>query len=396
MQLFLEQVFYGCGSHGYAVLGQSPGISHAARVESLCGAVGTPDANYGGEPFLLSVPEKGRVLMVCGRRGEPDSIRRGTLFFHALVVEKASLVAAKANAFSLFAQGAFAESMTQGIVEAVRIDAKPDKDGSVNHSPDGSAEDAALPCFIRSPHPSSDVVRLLAGRRLNDLAWSTFSFRSMPGFDIQVLSMRVPAPNGTNECDAKGNLLHISTATRPSPRESTSWSNRGEAIGMGGLPAARPVPGRTSSTMLNLSVAANVALALFCVVLCSTRQHTSQDPKPSNSHEPRVVTNEVKMIEVEKVWVTNKVIVQPSPAETNAIGQAAVAEFRKQLAEELSKAIPKEQRIRNFDEEKKSLPKIDDIYKDKRFAQAQSFLKKVECYVTFFNTNTNLQENKDK
>lgn len=58
MRVRLEQVFYGRGDNGYAVLGVSPGGRPLARrVAALCGAVGTPGGNYGGEPFLLSVPD---------------------------------------------------------------------------------------------------------------------------------------------------------------------------------------------------------------------------------------------------------------------------------------------------------------------------------------------------
>ena len=146
MTITCEQLFYGRGERGYAILGASPGAgSFAARIVALCGSVGTPGGSYGGEPFLLSVPEGDRVLMVCGRRGAPDSMGRETLFFHALVVAKTDLVAAKADAFSLFAQRAFAAKMPGGAIGDFRIDFKPGRDGSTSRPPDGRAVGASLP-----------------------------------------------------------------------------------------------------------------------------------------------------------------------------------------------------------------------------------------------------------
>ena len=103
--MVLEQLFYGRGERGYAILGNSPGAANfTERVDFLCGAVGTPNNDYRGAPFLLSVPEKNGVIMICGRRGMPDSMGRETLFFHALVADKAAMSDANADAASLFSQ----------------------------------------------------------------------------------------------------------------------------------------------------------------------------------------------------------------------------------------------------------------------------------------------------
>ena len=112
MNLPLEQVFYGRGERGYAVLGASPGgLPFAARVEALCGAVGTPAGDYSGEPFLVSVPDEDGVIMMCGRSGAPDSMGRSTLFYHVLIGLRKDLAAAKVDAFTLFDQGAFVAQM---------------------------------------------------------------------------------------------------------------------------------------------------------------------------------------------------------------------------------------------------------------------------------------------
>ena len=255
MKLTLEQLFYGRGERGYGVLGMSPGgAPFTARVEMLCGAVGTPGADYGGEPFLLSVPENDRVLMICGRRGAPDSMNRETLFFHALVAAKKDLAAAKADALSIFAQGAFAAKMPAGTVEPLRIDCKAGRDGSTSRPPDGRAVGASLPCFVRSPSPAPDVVRAFVGGRANELAWATFAFQPFDGFDVQVLPPRIAAPRSTNECDVDGKLVRAAetsgTACAPSgPPETIPSSARSpRASYQDGTTKQPPVSSKTSST----------------------------------------------------------------------------------------------------------------------------------------------------
>ena len=222
MKLLLEQLFYGRGERGYGLLASSPGASPlAARVAELCGAVGTPGTDYVGEPFLLSVPDGDRVLMLCGRRGAPDPMGRGTLFFHALAAAKKDLDAAGADAFSLFAQGAFEAKMPGGAVGALAVDSVPAGGGAPGRP---RAPGAPLPCFVRLPRPAPDVVRAIVGGRANGLAWATFSFQPLDGFDVQVLPPRASTPRSANECDAGGSLLRPAepSAGRPAPARPPS------------------------------------------------------------------------------------------------------------------------------------------------------------------------------
>ena len=276
MTINLEQFFYGRGERGYGVLGASPdGAPFAARVEALCGAVGTPGADYGGEPFLLSVPEGDRVLMICGRRGAPDSMGRETLFFHALVAAKEDLVAAQADAFSLFAQGAFKAKMPAGTIEPLRIDCKPGRDGSTSRPPDGHAVDVSLPCFIRVPSPAPDIVRAFVGDRANDLAWATFAFQPMSGFDMQVLPPRIAAPHFANECDADGKLVRAAETSdsRAAPARSA------RAPYHDGAPK-QPLYSSKPSTMLKISLFANLALVVVCAALFAAREPVPVPPEP--------------------------------------------------------------------------------------------------------------------
>lgn len=289
MTLRLEQVFYGRGELGYDVLGASPGgASLTARVEQLCGSVGTPGGGYGGEPFLLTVPEEDRVLMVCGRRGAPDSMRRETLFFHALVAAKKELDAAKANAFTLFDQDAFAVKMPDGTVEALRIDCKPGRVGSTIRPSDGRAEDATLPCVFRASGPAPDIVRGLVGDRANELSWATFAFRPLDGFDVQVLPPRVAAPDSTNEYDANGKLVRAAVrqgnngqAHRPQGKEVfPGRPGGGERV------VDAPPPSK-SSAMFKFSLFANLVLLALCAALLASRKSV---PNPVSKPEPTVIT----------------------------------------------------------------------------------------------------------
>ena len=342
MTLCLEQVFYGCGKRGYAILGMSPMAQpFAVRVESLCGAVGSPSGNYGGEPFLLSMPEGDRVLMVCGQRGTPDSMGRATLFFHALIAEKASLIAAKADAFSLFGQGVFADRMPRGAIPSCAIDTMPIKDASSMFPPDGCAIGASLPCVIRSGTPVPELVRASVGERVNDLAWATFAFQPISGFDVQVLSPRVSAPRSFNEYDASGKLLRTAEVIRTSDRESTTSRPLSTHSILQPRPpkaATPPSSSRKRSAMLRFSLGANAILFILCIALIAMRKtaqpfHVHISPSSPTTNDVRVVTNRVVM--------TNNipVLTPPSAEELEGI-KAAV---KKEVSWAFATNIPREQ-----------------------------------------------------
>lgn len=371
MNLSLEQVFYGRGSHGYGILGASPGARpFVPRVETLCGAVGTPGGDYGGEPFLLSVPEGDHIIMICGRRGAPDSMGRGTLFFHALVAEKKALAVAKADAFSLFEQGAFADKMPSGFIDPLSFEVKSGRDGFTSRPSGGRIVDASLPCFVRVPRPAPDAVRAFVGNRANDLAWATFAFQSLDGFDVQVLPPRRSAPRTANEYDASGNLLravaqagtNLPNRTTPdedpSGRDSSASRPSGERV-----IDASPPPGK--SPMLKFSLAANAVLAVLCIALYMNRKPTKQ------------VRVEVP---VEKV-VEKTVEVPPSSSVKNEIPNAAVKAYRDNLAA----SFPLGSRIDNFTNEYLVIPGIDQYERDSK--DVETFLLKIENYIHFVNTN---------
>ena len=363
MKLLLEQLFYGRGERGYGILGESPGAAlFRKRVEMLCGAVGTPTAGYGGEPFLISAPEGDRVVMLCGRRGTPDSMKRETLFFHALVAEKSVLAAAKADAFTLFALGAFAAALPRGEISALSIDARG------KESVGAASCRAQFPCFIRSGKPENDAVRSLVGMNANELTWASFAFQSIPGFDIQVLPPRSPAPSGANEYDESGKFVRASKAIQSKPE-----GNIGED------PYARqnaepPSPiQQKPSAMLKVSLLLNIVLLALCATLFSMRKSACPD-LPSDAP---VATNSVSNADEGEFSADKK----------TAIENAAIEAYRSKLAQGMPRI-----------EDLRSLPGFEGIagWEDEREMKKQeayATLLKFEALLKQLTNNPNKEDN---
>ena len=363
MKLILEQLFYGRGERGYGVLGESPGAApFRKRVEGICGAVGTPTNDYGGEEFLLSVPDGGRVIMVCGRRGARDSMGRDTLFFHVLVASKQDLDAAKADAFSLFAQGAFAGRLPHGETAALAIDAKKTEIG-------GAAScRASFPCFIRSIKPETDAVRSLVGMDVNELTWATFAFQALDGFDVQVLPLRGPAPSGASEYDESGKLISAAKAVQSEPEKD-----------LGEEPYARQVAEPPSSVqkkpsaMLKVSLLLNIVLLALCAALFSMRKSV----RPDLPSDAPVATNSVSNADEGEFFADKKA----------AIENAAIEAYRIKLAQGMPRI-----------EDLRSLPGFEGIagWKDEREMKKQeayATLLKFESLLKQLANNPNKEEN---
>ena len=374
MNIAFEQIFYGRGERGYGILGASPGVrSLASRVESLCGAVGTPRGDYGGEPFLLSVPDGDRVVMACGRRGVADAMGRSTLFFHVLVASKAEMANAKTDAFSLFFQGVFADRVPTGGIGVLSVDVK--ADCAATRLP---RMGASLPCVFRSEKPLQDAVCAAVGERANELSWATFSFQALSGFDVQVLPPRVQGLFAANEYDASGKLVYRAAAANVTRATEERWDGGREYKPK---PHARysdvanVPPPEKSNAMLKFSIVANLVLVAMCGVLFVSRKPTSD--LPASHAEQIVVTNIVETV-VEKPVVT-----QLSDEQKATIERAAVERF----ISELRARFPRGEEIRDFDERVVELPKYEDICNDLKFERQKAFLDKVKVYVDFVNKN---------
>ena len=370
MTIKFEQVFYGRGERGYGILGASPGADKfIARTEALCGAVGTPAVDYGGEPFLLSVPEEDRVVMACGRRGALDAMGRATLFFHVLIAAKTDLHAAEADAFSLFTSGAFAERMPDGKTECLRIDTQAEP----NEPAPGMA--VLLPAVFRSPAPASNLVQRAVAGRANGLSWATYAFQPLPGFEVQVLPPRVLCLQAANEYDASGKLLR-SAAAEKVPQAEGKLGCGSERVTLSHYSnVANESSQEKSNVMLKFSIVVNFVLVAVCAVLLVSRK--SMSDSPANKTEQIVVTDFVEKV------VEKQVEAQLSDAQKTKIEDATIARFRS----ELINSFPKGKEIIDFDERIKELPKYEDISKDSKFKQQKAFLDKLKAYVEFVNNN---------
>ena len=301
MLVEFEQLFYGRGECGYGILGESPGAKpFSKRIETLCGAVGTPNAGYGGEPFLLSVQEGEHVIMVCGQRGASDSMGRETLFFHALIAEKKGLVATNADAFTLFDQGLFIATLPDGGIEAVLKEVGEGGTGRV------APCRTSFPCLIRSHQPEPIAVRLLIGNRSNELSWATFSFQHLPNFDVQVLSPRIPVTSRANEYDVSGKLIHSASTAIGLDSTNAQGATGQEAalprnppIEVGAItPSVSIQPKQGLQLLLRLSLLLNAALVFGCVVLVLLLNQNRQPPvSASLDSEVAALSNIISRLE---------------------------------------------------------------------------------------------------
>ncbi len=372
MTIKFEQVFYGRGERGYGILGASPGADKfIARTEALCGAVGTPAVDYGGEPFLLSVPEGDRVVMACGRRGALDAMGRATLFFHVLIAAKTDLYSAEADAFSLFTAGAFAERMPDGKTECLRIDTQAEP----NEPAPGMA--VLLPAVFRSPAPAANLVQRAVAGRANGLSWATYAFQPLPGFDVQVLPPRVLCMQASNEYDATGKIVHSAEAAN-APQAEEKLGCGSERVTLSHYSnVANESSQEKSNVMLKFSIVVNFVLVAVCAVLLVSRK--SMPDSPASKTEQIVVTNFVERV------VEKEVMAKLSAAQKAEI----VASYRLCLAEEFQ---AKNAYVSIPDFEKQDL--VQQVEKDyKQFPDGQkqknqkAFFDKLREYVDFVNKN---------
>lgn len=391
MNVTLDQVFYGRGERGYAILGASSGAAgFASRVESLCGAVGTSGSEYGGDPFLLSVPGKDHVIMVCGRRGVPDAMGRATLFFHVLIGAKQELVAENADAFALFEQGVFTDRMPAGEIPLLRLDV-----GSVSGKLGGRRLDVVLPCLFRSERPAPGLVRSAVGDRVNDLAWATFTFQPLPDFDVQVLPLRVLAPRTMNEYDKSGVIVRqavVKSDVRVTARPDNEHRRP--------LPSAAPVtdapPPEKSNAMLKFSLVLNLVLAAACAVLYASRKSASDTPSPTPVPQVTVPDNVKKEMPGNEKPDAKKVDVPLSVEQKVVIERAAVRQLKEQLKKQFKEQFKGEQ-ISNFDREMAKIPQVElnaegravvdkDFSKPETKPELEGMMNGLRSYVDFVNS----------
>lgn len=125
--MIFDQVFYGRGPQGYAVLGDSgcpfEVVSHA---ESLCQLHGTPDARSvtSLKPFLFQHFSCGRVYLGCGMLGQKDDLGRSTLFYHVIVGDADEARRVGLSARDLFRHDLFVDRQVEQKPEKVDVDVR--------------------------------------------------------------------------------------------------------------------------------------------------------------------------------------------------------------------------------------------------------------------------------
>lgn len=182
----LNQIFYGNEGFGYKVLGASDS-SLSEKAAEICRAVGTPDGILELTPFLISVPVGNQLFMVCCLPGKADGVGRKTLFFHVLIGNRQEATHAGINAFSLWDSKRFSDALPSGSILPISVLKLFGESGV-------PAWDGA-PIRLPRKRPANSEIRRLVGSRVNDVAWSTFSFCNLDvRFELYAVSEHIPLP----------------------------------------------------------------------------------------------------------------------------------------------------------------------------------------------------------
>jgi len=184
-----QQVFYGHNGTGYGILGTShPGWG--PHVAAICEAVGTP-ASREFQPFLISVPQSGCLIMIRACRGRVDSAGRKTIFFHALIASQKVVEQWGLNVFMLDKKyRVFTDTPVPDPQPfTLQVSEKPVPEQG------GNAKGSFAPIVFISSTEETEQVCSFAGEAVNYLKWAGFSFQPLPDFDLYALSDTAAVPH---------------------------------------------------------------------------------------------------------------------------------------------------------------------------------------------------------
>ena len=184
-----QQVFYGHNGTGYGILGTShPGWG--PHVAAICEAVGTP-ASREFQPFLISVPQSGCLIMIRACRGRVDSAGRKTIFFHALIASQKVVEQWGLNVFMLHKKyRVFTDTPVPDPQPfTLQVSEKPVPEQG------GNAKGSFAPIVFISSTEETEQVHSFAGEAVNYLKWAGFSFQPLPDFDLYALSDTAAVPH---------------------------------------------------------------------------------------------------------------------------------------------------------------------------------------------------------
>lgn len=388
----VEQIFYGRGPDGYAILGSSvPSCGLTDQVLELCQSIGTPgfEREDDNQPFLLQKVCGANVLMVCGRNGEPDSLGRKTLFFHVVAVPLAYAKEQNLSAADLYRADVFSPKCRDGKLSARVID---HVKGASNLRSCSFRFPAVFSCRRAN---NLALVKLLDGK-LVGTNWATMSWKALPNFDWFGLDSSCHLSGVSAEYsvyDGDGKLLRESGETRTAEKscvggiEHAAQSNvqkggnmkKGIAFGVVGL---------VLGLVLGWSVWGN----------CPDMERDGVEEHETQAEiEQRVRAELTPKIEKE-VEVRLRPVIK-AEEQKNCDEKVQVLKTQAQ-AEKSCPVFDEKYRIMDFGKEMK----VDDTYKqavdepkNSYFNKVRPLFKKLEAYVNFVNAHFgNKETNKQK
>ena len=208
--MILEQVFYGRGPQGYAVLGDSGcPLDLMEHAEALCQQHGTPDVDSMSrlQPFLFQHCSCGHVYMGCGMAGRKDDLGRETLFFHVLIGNAEEFVKAGVCAADLFRLGLFASGQGQGAMKLGKVEVD---ECELKRQDVVSRCALELPAVVLCKSESNRQVLKLIGDAVSKVGWTSCSWNASGNFEVVGMPSLISldsAPAQFNVYDENGKLL---------------------------------------------------------------------------------------------------------------------------------------------------------------------------------------------
>lgn len=279
LSIQIEQAFFGNDQSGYRLLACTA-TRYSSLVTEYCNAIGTPEGFSELSPFLFSVPVDDAILMFCGQCGEPDASGRQTLFFHAMIANRASANDFNVNAFSLFAAGYFSKKNLH--------DCRP----LVLAKPLASLDTVSKPFVwngesmaIVSGKVEKQLIRGLLGTQVNSVAWASFAFQPLDKFKLYVISKYVNRPVDRKCVLVSGQALPPVKSVREenSTRNNTSQIHR------------KPIPKTVKRNwILALSIFVNFILGYMVLTTEKTKEAPIKVEKVHNEEKTAYKAHEVK------------------------------------------------------------------------------------------------------
>ena len=368
--MIVEQIFYGRGPDGYAILGSSvPSCGLTDQVLELCQSVGTPgfEREDDNQPFLLQKVCGANVLMVCGRNGDIDPLGRKTLFFHAVVVPATYAKEQKISAADLYRAGVFSPKCLDGKLSGLVID------GVAGEQSSGSSPRFMFPAVFSCRRANNlALVSLLRGH-LVGTNWVTMCWRVMAGFEWVGLdeswnASSVPADYAVYDGEGKLQRAKEDRSRIPESHEEATRSTAG-----------------VKNSIALCAVGALVGLGIGWIIWGNASSKADAD-----------------MTACVRAEVESDVVARLRAEIEAEVRQKVSAEVQtlKAQAEKPLPVFDERWRIMDF---KKEMAEVDEQYKSAvidhpnalEFKNARAFFKKLENYVDFVNEHFN-QKQKEK